>query len=358
MDYNITYRQKDKGWQFIISYKDNNGKWKQRSKQGFKTKKDAKPEAESLLSDLKKEQKANTKANYKDITLEELSDAFIKHITLYREQGTLMTTKRGIRMFKSIFDKKVIEIKKGDIQAIMDECVSRGVREVTLKNYLTFLNQALNYYKEFYNSNYELPTNKLLLPKSDKKEKKALTRSELEELLKYFKNNRPNHEYVICLIAGTCGLRYGEIMGLTWKDIDETNQLLSVNKQWKVNKEGKWDFGKLKTKNSTRFVPISPKTFNVLTEFKKNSITDMKNRIIAMNATTCRINLHYALKKSFNVSIHELRHTYTTLLIQNGFDFKTAAEYIGDNVQEVIRTYSHVNDDMRKRGNEKISEIF
>ena len=25
MDYNITYRQKDKGWQFIISYKDENG---------------------------------------------------------------------------------------------------------------------------------------------------------------------------------------------------------------------------------------------------------------------------------------------------------------------------------------------
>jgi len=77
-----------------------------------------------------------------------------------------------------------------------------------------------------------------------------------------------------------------------------------------------------------------------------------------MNATTCRINLRYALKKSFNVYIHELRHTYTTLLIQNGFDFKTVAEYIGDNVQEVIRTYSHVNDDMRKIGNEKIAEIF
>ena len=31
MDYNITYRQKDKGWQYIISYKVN-GKWKQKSK--------------------------------------------------------------------------------------------------------------------------------------------------------------------------------------------------------------------------------------------------------------------------------------------------------------------------------------
>lgn len=38
MQYNITYREKDKEIQFIISYKDNYGKWKQKSKQGFKTK--------------------------------------------------------------------------------------------------------------------------------------------------------------------------------------------------------------------------------------------------------------------------------------------------------------------------------
>ncbi|WML35385.1 Arm DNA-binding domain-containing protein [Clostridium sp. OS1-26] len=39
MDYNITWRKKDKGWQCIISYKDSTGKWKQKSKQGFKTQK-------------------------------------------------------------------------------------------------------------------------------------------------------------------------------------------------------------------------------------------------------------------------------------------------------------------------------
>ncbi|HZK57532.1 MAG TPA: Arm DNA-binding domain-containing protein, partial [Clostridia bacterium] len=37
MNYNVTYRQKDGGWQYIISFKEN-GKWKQRSKQGFRTK--------------------------------------------------------------------------------------------------------------------------------------------------------------------------------------------------------------------------------------------------------------------------------------------------------------------------------
>jgi len=55
MEYNITYRQKDKGWQYIISRKEG-GKWNQvKSKQGFKTKKDAKPAAEEMLKLLRKE---------------------------------------------------------------------------------------------------------------------------------------------------------------------------------------------------------------------------------------------------------------------------------------------------------------
>ena len=43
MDYNISYRNKDKSIQCIISYKDSDGKWRQKSKQGFKRQKDAKP---------------------------------------------------------------------------------------------------------------------------------------------------------------------------------------------------------------------------------------------------------------------------------------------------------------------------
>ena len=34
MDYNVTYRKKDKSLQCIISYKDENGKWKE--KQGLR----------------------------------------------------------------------------------------------------------------------------------------------------------------------------------------------------------------------------------------------------------------------------------------------------------------------------------
>lgn len=54
MDYNITYREKDKGLQVIISYKDNTGKWRQKSKQGFENSREGKKELKPrLLKSLK-----------------------------------------------------------------------------------------------------------------------------------------------------------------------------------------------------------------------------------------------------------------------------------------------------------------
>ena len=62
-------------------------------------------------------------------------------------------------------------------------------------------------------------------------------------------------------------------------------------------------------------------------------------------------------KKSYDISVHELRHTYTTNLIANGIDFKTAAMLIGDTVDMVMKVYSHVNKDMMNKARDIINTI-
>lgn len=49
-----TYRQKNHSWQLIISFKDTDGKWHQKSKQGFPTKRDAKAVESDLIQQIKK----------------------------------------------------------------------------------------------------------------------------------------------------------------------------------------------------------------------------------------------------------------------------------------------------------------
>jgi len=118
------------------------------------------------------------------------------------------------------------------------------------------------------------------------------------------------------------------------------------------------DFGSLKSKNSKRIVPIPPKTLSELKAYKKISATDINNRIIILNKNTYIGTYSPKLKKLFGITIHELRHTYATLLISNGIDFKTAAKLLGDDVKQIIKTYSHVTDDMLKNATNKIAKIF
>ena len=80
--HNITYRKKDKGWQYIISYKiEKIGAWKQKSKQGFATKLDAKKAADKMLDTLKEEigNDLNLNSDFSNITLKEFYDIYIEN---------------------------------------------------------------------------------------------------------------------------------------------------------------------------------------------------------------------------------------------------------------------------------------
>ena len=63
-------------------------------------------------------------------------------------------------------------------------------------------------------------------------------------------------------------------------------------------------------------------------------------------------------RQGYNITLHELRHTYATMLISNGVDFKTAALLLGHDVEQTMKTYSHVNEDMLNKASNIIKNIF
>lgn len=67
---------------------------------------------------------------------------------------------------------------------------------------------------------------------------------------------------------------------------------------------------------------------------------------------------NYYRKIGYNITVHELRHTYATHLIAQGLDFKTVARLLGHDVEQTIRTYSHVTDYMIKKATKIINENF
>ncbi|WP_050607234.1 site-specific integrase [Clostridium niameyense] len=357
MEYNITWRKKDKGWQFIISYKDNLGKWKQKSKQGFKTQKEGKPYIDKMLKELKSNIKNNNSSNTTNhITFEELSVIYIEHNFLYKEYHTIKGYKNCFSKFKDLNNKNINKIKKHDIQSIVDKMLKEHLKYSTVKKYVGILNMFFIYVKDDLNLISELPTMNIKIPKEKEySNKKALTKKELDLLLKKLKTNR---YYIVAFISANTGMRLGEVLGLTWDDIDLKNSTVSVNKQWKVLKNKKSGFGKLKSKNSYRTIPLSPNTLKELKNYKKNNPIDINNRVAPFNHASIDKYLNPKLRELAGITMHELRHTYATLLISSGIDFKTAAKILGHTVEMTMRIYSHVTDDMMKKATKIIENIF
>ena len=77
MIYTSHYRKKDGAWQLIISFKDIDGRWRQKSKQGFETRSAAKQYEAQLLQEIKKAPRPVEKA-MAGITLREFCIEYLK----------------------------------------------------------------------------------------------------------------------------------------------------------------------------------------------------------------------------------------------------------------------------------------
>lgn len=361
MEYNITYRKKDKGWQYIISYKDQSGKWRQRSKQGFKTRALAKVAAEKRVDKMKEqfEMQKNADPEYMGLTFKEFADKFISHKNIYLESNTMMSYKTALKHFTDLNDMTMEQITTLDIQSCVDEMV-KELLPTTVQTYLnkikTIFIAAVNPYKILTVN----PVQNIRIPDDKREEKeKALSKAESETLLRKVSPNRKY--YIGALLALKCGLRVGEIVGLTWDRIDFKAAQIVINRQWKRLKNGKHGFGTVKSKNSNRIVPAPAIVISELKKFKKEYPIHISGRILpyAESNNLGKYLSSYLTKVGFpDTTIHDLRHTYGTMLISNGLDFKTVADLMGHDIKETMETYSHVTSDMREKAKNLINEIF
>lgn len=360
MDYNTMIRKKDKGLQAIISYKFN-GKWKQKSKQGFEDSRKGKSEAKEWIKHTLEnlENTIEVDNDYKDITFKEFYDMYIKHLENTLQSNSIQSFESAIIKFSKISDKTLSNISTLDIQNCIDELIRNNYKNATIKTYLSRIKKILNAAKELYSIKIEVDFNKITYKRKENPNKKrALTPDELDDLLKKLKEINLK-QYTISVIASKCGLRIGEIMGLTWKDIDFVNNLIDVNKQWKFISKGVYGIGALKSNNSFRKVPMPQIVIDALLEYKSKYPISISGRIISnsrINSLTRHLVTRYK-KCGYDISIHELRHTYATNLIANGVDFKTAAKLLGHSVEMTMKIYSHVTDDMFNRAADIINKI-
>jgi len=198
------------------------------------------------------------------------------------------------------------------------------------------------------------PTNKLGRLCNKKKQKASkkidfLTRDELSLLLQTFQKYFPKH-YPFVLTLSRTGMRLGEAIGLQWGDIDFNSRFITVQRNIT---RGKLDT----TKNyRARRVDMSLQLTEKLWHLKKERFTEFGDNIpewIFINSRgnpidegNFRGRIFYKtleIAEIRRIRIHDLRHTYASLLLQNGESMVYVMEQLGhSSIRVTVDTYGHL----------------
>jgi integrase len=203
----------------------------------------------------------------------------------------------------------------------------------------------------------ENPCKNITLPKIDNKNyTELLTVDEISKLMEAIENE-PEMYKVIFSIALYCGLRQGEILGLTIPDIDLDNNYINVNKQYVSHyKNGKvyHEIASTKTANSIRKVYMPVAVSNALEQYIDNLKVlniNLDKQYLFINPKTQAIYDHNAIYRRFkkmakriglnNITFHDLRHLQATMMINSGVNIVVVAKRLGDTIETVSNTYLH-----------------
>ena len=194
--------------------------------------------------------------------------------------------------------------------------------------------------------------------------KQALTRQEIQAIQNAIENQRLSIAFRT--LANT-GMRIGEMLALTWDDIDNLNSRILIKKAITATQSQGIVIGETKTESSNRDIPVSQNLLDHLKAWKGYQTeerlaagrewTDHGNIIFTMEFGT-RIRQEWlsntlrktAEKLNIYCTPHILRHSYASLLIQGGVDPKTVQKLLGHSTpRTVMEIYAHSSDEAKRK---------
>lgn len=157
------------------------------------------------------------------------------------------------------------------------------------------------------------------------------------------------------------GIRIGELLALTFDDVDLKSKIITINKSYQRLK-GKDVITRPKTPKSNRKVNIPQFLVEDIQDYKE-SLYDPhpSDRVISVAKTFLEKEMQHGMKLSGmkKIHIHLLRHSHASLLIEMGFSPKEIAERLGhENIETTLNTYSHLYPDKQERLADRLDQFY
>ena len=245
-------------------------------------------------------------------------------------ESTITTYSEALKSFLIFYrEKPVADITNEDVIVYNNEYI--------LKNNLSasYQNQTVNAIKLFFMTirNTKMMVDKIHRPKRAKVLPNVLSKEEIKLILNAHSNIK--HKMMLSLIY-SCGLRCGELLALQPVHIDSKRNIVMLK-----NAKGKKD----------RIVPLSPLILEMLREYfqlykPKTYLFEGQNIGMQYDSRSLQLILKQALQKAGikkPVTLHWLRHSYATHLLESGTDLRYIQELLGHNSSKTTEIYTHVS---------------
>ena len=200
-----------------------------------------------------------------------------------------------------------------------------------------------------------------MIPKAEAKERLPISEEQKTLIIKTWREHRMGLPALIMLF---CGLRRGELLALTWDDIDIEGAVISITKSVEFL-SNRAVLKKPKTKAGERMVPIPlillsalqsvphSNTYICYTETDGSMMTECAYKR-AWNSYQHYLNIQAGGKDASRshskvvavppFTAHQLRHTYATMLYDAGVDVKSAQLFLGhSDLSITLKIYTHLS---------------
>lgn len=251
--------------------------------------------------------------------------------------NTIKTYSDALHTFLKYYHNKPIEhISNEDVIAFNNDYI--------LKNKLSasYQNQTVNAMKLFFKEIQGATINAAIIhrPKRPKLLPNVLSKEEVQLIINATNNNK--HRAMLCLIY-SCGLRRSELINLLPQHIDRNRGILII-KQSKGRKD--------------RITPLPQKIIEMLGNYFKEYkpekwLFEGQKKGEQYSERSLNLVFAHAVEKSKIIkpaTLHWLRHSYATHLLEGGTDLRYIQELLGHSSSKTTEIYTHVS-------TKKISEI-
>lgn len=277
--------------------------------------------------------------------------------------------------------KPIQSVKAADVQRVLNKASKKGLSAKTVKNISGIMHESFSK-AVFFGLLQSNPCIGVELPKAKEFVIKPLDLSEMIAFEELLPSDSYGNLFGFLMFSG---LRESEALGLTWDCVDFENRLITVNKQ--LSKDFRQETGNrfyikdgTKTESGCRTFEPQPEAFEYLKRERQKQrearlkfgswhvpegfppdlvFTNPEGRYLLPNTVIAHFKELAKQLGRPELRVHDLRHTYVTLLLAATNDYKTVSESVGHSTpQFTMQRYQHVTREMQSRCAEVASEYY